>query len=214
MIRLVSDLCLILDPSLVPGHDPIPSAEAVFEAGVRFVQYRDKRGSRRNAHRIALSLVELARRYKAVLTINDDVDLAMAVNADGVHLGQEDLPVSAARSLLGPGRIIGASAHTLEQAKAAEREGADYLGVGPIFPSSTKQARPSLGCEILAAMKRTVQIPVFAIGGISLENVVRVLESGADGVACVSAVLGTPEPGIAAGELLRAIHRVRPAERL
>jgi thiamine-phosphate diphosphorylase len=213
MIRLASDLCLILDPSLMPGNDPVPAAEAVLAAGVRFIQYRDKRGSRRTAYGTALALVERVRKYRAVLTINDDVDLAMAVDADGVHLGQEDLPVSAARSLLGPGRIIGASAHTPDQARIAEEDGADYIGVGPIFSSPSKQARPPLGCEMLRSFKKAVQIPVFAIGGISEKNVAQVFETGADGVACISAVFGSPEPGKAAEALLRAIRRVRPAER-
>jgi len=212
MIRFSTDFCLILDPSVMPDKDPLKAAEAVLKAGVRFIQYRDKGGSRRSAFRTARGLVEAARRNKAVLTINDDVDLALAVDAHGVHLGLEDLPVSAARSLLGPGRIIGASVHTLEQARVAESEGADYLGVGPIFSSPTKQARPPLGCGILGDFRKAAHIPVIAIGGISAGNVLEVLKGGADGVACISAVLCAPDIGKAAGELLRTIRLVRPLE--
>ena len=155
----------------------------------------------------------MTRRYGALLIINDDVDLVLAVNADGVHLGLEDLPLSAARTLLGPGRIIGASVHTVEQARFAEQEGADYLGVGPIFPSPTKQARPPLGCKILREIKNETHIPLIAIGGITVDNVWQALDGGADGAACISAVLSAPDIRKAAEGLLRTIRgKSRPDE--
>jgi len=133
--------------------------------------------------------------------INDEVDLAMAVEADGVHLGQEDLPLSAARALLGPQRVIGISAHTLDQAREAEAGGADYLGIGPVFSSTTKQARPPLGCESLKEFRRQVRIPIIAIGGISALNVRQVMAAKVDGVAVVSAVLSQPDVTAATAEL-------------
>jgi thiamine-phosphate pyrophosphorylase len=136
------------------------------------------------------------------LIINDRVDLAMAVEADGVHLGQEDLPLSVARALLGPQRVIGISAHTLDQAREAEAGGADYLGIGPVFSSTTKQARPALGCESLIQFRRQVRIPIIAIGGISALNVRQVMAAKVDGVAVVSAVLSQPDVTAATAELV------------
>jgi thiamine-phosphate pyrophosphorylase len=151
-------------------------------------------------------LKALAHRSGVTLIINDGVDLTMAVEADGVHLGQEDLPLSTARALLGPHRIIGISVHTLEQAREAEAGGADYLGIGPIFSSTTKQARPPLGCELLKQFRREVRIPIIAIGGISASNVRQVMAAKVDGVAIVSAVLSQPDVAAATAELMAILH--------
>jgi thiamine-phosphate pyrophosphorylase len=200
--RPFSGLHLILDQDALPTASPAEAAAAAIAGGVKFIQYRAKNLSKREAYSHSLRLRELAHQNGVTLLINDWADLALAVQADGVHLGQDDLPPSAARAVLGPERIIGVSAHTLEQAKAAESEGADYLGVGPIFPSRTKQARPPLGCAFLRRIRAEIRIPIVAIGGITARNLRQVTATGVDGVAVVSAVLGRPDIARAAAELI------------
>lgn len=181
------------------------ASEAV-AGGVKFIQYRAKGLDRRKAYHHARELRVLAHRFGVVLLINDEVDLAMAIEADGVHLGQEDFPLSAARALLGPKRIIGISAHTQSQAREAEAGGADYLGVGPIFSSTTKQERPPLGCDALKQIRNQIHIPVIAIGGISTLNVRQVMETGVDGVAVVSAILSRSDVKRATMELMTLLR--------
>lgn len=158
-------------------------------AGIRWVQYREKSKSRLELYREATKLRQLTREFSATLIINDYADIAAAVGADGVHLGQDDLPVKHARKLLGEGRIIGVSTHSLDEAIRAEAEGADYIGFGPIFKTTTKEAGPPKGVELLGRVKASVRIPVVAIGGITLGNLDLVLESGADAVAVATAIL-------------------------
>jgi thiamine-phosphate pyrophosphorylase len=181
-------------------------AAQAMAGGVKFLQYRAKNLSKREGYFNVLQLRELSRQNGVTFLINDWVDLALAVEADGVHLGQEDLPLSAARSLLGPDRIIGISAHTLEQATEAEAGGADYLGIGPIFPSTTKQDRPPLGCEALRQFRRQVRIPIVAIGGISPQNVRQVMTTRVDGVAVVSAILSQPDVTRATADLVAILR--------
>lgn len=195
-------LYLILDHDLLAGRPLLDIAAAAISGGAKHIQYRAKNLSNREAYFNAVQLKALAHRNGVTLVINDRVDLAMAVEADGVHLGQEDLPLSVARTLLGPQRIIGISAHTLEQAREAEAGGADYLGIGPVFSSTTKQARPPLGCELLKQFRREVRIPIIAIGGISAANVRQVMAAKVDGIAVVSAVLSRPDVAAATAELL------------
>ena len=206
MSRIPTDLYLILDAAVIPHRDLLEAAQAAIAGGVRMIQYREKEGEKNKAYRTACGLHDLARKENVVFIINDDVDLTLASEADGVHLGQEDLPIAKTRSLLGPDRIIGGSAHTLGQALAAQEAGADYLGIGPIFPSPTKQARPPLGCGILSKLRHKILIPLFAIGGISEQNIPEVLSAGADGVACVSAVLSQPNIRETTQRLLQIIR--------
>ncbi|HEY5594382.1 MAG TPA: thiamine phosphate synthase [Nitrospiria bacterium] len=196
-----SGLYLILDHDRLAGRSLLDVAAAAIAGGVRHIQYRAKDLSKRDAYFNSVQLKALAHRSGVTFMINDEVDLAMAVEADGVHLGQEDLPLSAARALLGPQRVIGISAHTLDQAREAEAGGADYLGIGPVFSSTTKQARPPLGCESLKEFRRQVRIPIIAIGGISALNVRQVMAAKVDGVAVVSAVLSQPDVTAATAEL-------------
>lgn len=208
-----SGLCLILDQDFSLGSRPDRSLEGIAEAamagGVKFIQYRAKNLSKRDAYRHSLALRSLTRRSGATLLINDFVDLALAVEADGVHLGRGDLPLSVARGILGPSRIIGISAHTLEQAREAERDGADYLGVGPIFTSTTKQVRSPLGCERLRQIRREVRIPVIAIGGITESNAARVMRNGVAGVAVVAAILSKADVTQATAVMMAAIESGR-----
>jgi thiamine-phosphate pyrophosphorylase len=199
-------LYLILDHELLMGRALMDIAAAAITGGVKHIQYRAKGLSKRDAYFNAVQLKALAHRSGVTLIINDGVDLTMAVEADGVHLGQEDLPLSTARALLGPHRIIGISVHTLDQAREAEAGGADYLGIGPVFSSTTKQARTPLGCDALNQFRRQVRIPIIAIGGISASNVRQVMAAKVDGVAVVSAVLSQPDVATATAELMAILH--------
>jgi thiamine-phosphate pyrophosphorylase len=161
-------------------------------AGVKIVQYRDKREDSRGFFQEALRLRKLCRGI--TFLVNDRVDIALAVGADGVHLGQQDLPYAAARRLLGRKRIIGLSVNGLQQAKEAERLGADYLGVGPIFSTRTKEdAGLPTGVGLIRQIKKNVALPLAAIGGINLENAPEVIASGADCICAVSAVVAAAD---------------------
>jgi thiamine-phosphate pyrophosphorylase len=159
------------------------------QAGVRWVQYRDKDRTRRAIYEESIRLTGIAQKFNATLIVNDHPDIALAADAAGVHLGQDDLPVKEARKIMGKRKIIGASTHTVEQARNAAHDGADYIGFGPVFRTTTKDAGGPKGIEMLREVKRQVRIPVVAIGGITAENIGPVLETGADAVAVSSAIL-------------------------
>jgi len=162
-------------------------ARRVLDLGVRIIQFREKKMKDREKLRIARNLRELTDSYDALLIINDRVDIAIAADADGVHLGQEDLPVGVVRDLFDG--IVGVSVHSVEEAKKAII--ADYLGIGPVFKTTTKEdARDPIGVSGLRKIIREVEIPSFAIGGINADNVLEVLRCGVSGVAVVSALVG------------------------
>ncbi len=157
-------------------------------AKVCIVQYRNKQGTSRELYEEAFELRQICR--DSLFVVNDRVDIALAVKADGVHLGQEDLPFSDARRLLGPEKIIGLTVHSLEEALEAARLGADYLGVSPIYSTSTKpDAGPPSGLKLLREIKKHVDLPLVAIGGINLSNASEVIEAGADALCAISAVI-------------------------
>lgn len=161
----------------------------VLSAGVRCIQYREKDKARRDIYREALILRKLTNEFGAAFIVNDYTDIALAVDADGVHLGQEDLPLKEARRILGKRKIIGVSTHSTEEAIAAEAGGADYMGFGPIFHTKTKDAGKPKGVTALKEIKKLIKIPVVAIGGIKAENLESVIDSGADAVAVSSGIL-------------------------
>ncbi len=179
-------ICFITDRkySDLPLYDMI---NIVLRAGVKCIQYREKDLSRRQIYVNAASLRELTRSFDATLIINDHADIALAVDADGVHLGQDDLPLKEARKIMG-GRIVGISTHDLDQAKEAELGGADYIGFGPVFYTTTKDAGAPKGIDAIRTIKENVSIPLVAIGGISLDNVASVIGAGADAVALATAI--------------------------
>jgi len=179
-------ICFITDRkySDLPLYDMI---NVVLRAGVKCIQYREKYLSRREIYANAVTLRELTRLFDATLIINDHADIALAVEADGVHLGQDDLPLKEARKIMGS-RIIGISTHNLDQAKEAELGGADYIGFGPVFHTTTKDAGTPKGIDIIKLVKEHVSIPVVAIGGISLDNVSSVIDAGADAIALATAI--------------------------
>ena len=185
--HIPAGLCLITDRNL-SGLSTPEMVTAALKAGVAWIQYREKEKSRREMYHEALKLRGLTRDSGATFVVNDHADIALAVDADGLHLGQDDLPLKEAREIMGR-RIIGISAHSLSEALEAAEGGADYIGFGPVFHTSTKDAGEPKGLEMLREIKRHVKAPVVAIGGITLENLARVLEAGADGVAVASAIL-------------------------
>ena len=157
-------------------------------AKVCIVQYRNKQGTSRELYEEAFELRQICR--DSLFVVNDRVDIALAVKADGVHLGQEDIPFSAARKLLGTEKMIGLTVHSLEEALEAARLGADYLGVSPIYSTSTKpDAGPPSGLELLREIKKQVDLPLVAIGGINLSNAPEVIKAGANGLCAISAVI-------------------------
>ncbi len=182
--------------------------QQALDAGVKFFQYRNKNGARKGIYETALMLARIARNAQARFIVNDHADIAAAVDADGVHLGQDDLPIEFARKLLGKDKLIGISTHSLEQAGAAEAAGADYIGFGPIFPTATKDAGQTQGILNLSIIRQTVTLPVIAIGGIKHSNVQSVISSGADGVAVISAILSAGNITTAAENMLRSISDV------
>ncbi|HZN04397.1 MAG TPA: thiamine phosphate synthase [Candidatus Polarisedimenticolia bacterium] len=192
-------LYVLTDVTLVPGRTHTDIVRAALAGGADAVQIRDKATTAQNLGRAVAECQPLARKFGAALLVNDRVDVALLAGADGAHVGPEDLPARAARRLLKRPALLGVSAGTLEEAKKAVRDGADYLGVGPIFGSRTKpDAGPPLGLEPLEAIVRAVQVPVVAIGGIDHENVAAVAATGCAGAAVIAAVVTAPDMAAAA----------------
>jgi thiamine-phosphate pyrophosphorylase len=189
-----------------------PDVAAAVAAGVWVVQYRRKQGRDRDLAGEARRLREICRR--TLFLVNDRVDLALAIGADGVHLGQEDLPYRQARELLGPEKIIGVTVHDVAEALAAQALGADYLGVSPIFSTITKaDAGAPTGVALLAEIRRRVAIPLVAIGGITLANAPEVISAGADAVCAISAVV-TKNDVAAEIEKFQGLFRPRRQDKL
>jgi len=193
------DLYVLTDVTLVPGRAHADIVRAALAGGADAVQIRDKATTAQNLSRVVAECQPLARKFGAALFVNDRVDVALVTGADGAHVGPEDLPARAARKLLKAPALLGVSVGTLEEAKKAARDGADYIGVGPIFGSRTKtDAGPALGIEPLLAIVRAVSIPVVAIGGIGHENVAAVAGTGAAGAAVIAAVVTASDMAAAA----------------
>lgn len=211
MEKQKADYCLYLctDRHTNGKLDFLQTIEQALQGGCSVVQLREKECATRELYQQAADVKALTDQYNIPLIINDRIDVCMAVNADGVHLGQEDMPVKEARKILGDEKIIGVSAHNLEEALQAWKEGADYLGVGAIFGTKTKKNTVDTSVEILREICLQVPIPVVAIGGISIENVVQLKHTGIDGVAVVSAIMAAAEPKRAAAELLIKVREVR-----
>lgn len=180
-------LCVITDRS-ASGKSPAEAAEEALRAGASWIQYRDKERSRRELHTEALRLREITYGYGALLIVNDHADIALAADADGVHLGQDDLPLAEARRIMGR-RIIGISTHSVEEAVEAAAGGADYIGFGPVFGTGTKDAGAPRGVGMLSEVRRHVAVPVVAIGGVTPETLPAVLGGGADAAAVASAIM-------------------------
>jgi len=184
--------------------------EAV-EGGVSLIQLRAKKLRTREFLEMTLKASEILKGKNIPFIINDRVDIALSCEADGVHLGQQDLSLFYARKILGENRLIGVSVNTVNEAKEAEHGGADYLGAGPIYFTQTKKdIRPPIGIDGLREIRKSINIPILAIGGISAENARETIDAGADGVAVVSAILASENIIEAARELAIAVGRIRP----
>jgi thiamine-phosphate pyrophosphorylase len=184
-------LCLVADTEAAGKRNIVAIIREAADAGATLIQLRSKNCETREFLDLALQASGILKPKGIPLIINDRADVALACGADGLHLGQQDLPLAYAREILDKDRLIGISVNSLEQAKKAEEEGADYLGVGPVYFTSSKDILPPiLGLKGLRTIREKVKIPILAIGGITAENVEEVISTGADGIAVISAIMG------------------------
>lgn len=204
-MRLPSPLYAILDRSVARGRDLPGLLDAVLAGGCRLVQLREKTMPLGDLLPLARSLARRCREVGALLIVNDRADLALAAGADGLHVGQDDLPARQARGLLPSGMILGVSTHDPEQARRAVADGADYVAVGSIFPTTTKAGFQLVGPELIRRVRPEVPVPLVGIGGITVENAPSVLGAGADAVAVISALCAAPDPEAATRALLARI---------
>ena len=201
-------LYAILDTALQSDLSPAALAGALLRAGVRVIQYRHKASFRRANFDECCALAELVHKAGGVFIVNDRADVAALCHADGVHLGQEDLPPEKAQRFLGQGRIIGYSTHNRAQAELAARLPVDYIAIGPVFPTKTKKdPDPVVGLAIISEVRRITEKPLVAIGGITLDNAPSVLQAGADAVAVASDLLRDSNIERRVGEFLSSLHR-------
>jgi thiamine-phosphate pyrophosphorylase len=197
----VAGLYVIIDSQTLVGRDEIEITRQVIQGGASVVQLRDKHRDKRDLIAVADELKKICAGAGVPFLINDHVDVAVAIDADGVHVGQNDLPVSLAREMLALDKIIGCSARTVDLALRAEQDGADYIGVGAMYFSSTKTDAEVVGPGGLSEIKNAVSVPIVAIGGISEENISQVIEAGADSVAVIGAVLNS-------GDIMEATNKM------
>ncbi|MCT4564335.1 MAG: thiamine phosphate synthase [Maledivibacter sp.] len=185
---------LITDDSNFDFSTLYRKVEQSIQGGASIIQLREKQSSSLEFYNHALKLKELCNKHQALLIINDRLDIAQAVDADGVHLGQRDLPLVVARKILGNKKIIGISAKTTETALKAQEEGADYLGVGAVFPTSTKKDAEYISKEEFLDVRKMISIPIYAIGGINTRNAVELVNYKVDGIAVSSSILNAADP--------------------
>jgi thiamine-phosphate pyrophosphorylase len=187
-------LYLVTDRSILKGEDIFLAVEKALKGGVTLVQLREKEISSLDFYNLALKMKKLVNSYNVPLIINDRLDIALAVDADGLHIGQEDLPLKVVRRLLGPSKILGYSVSNMEEAIFGEENDADYLGAGPVYPTGSKaDAGNPIGIEELKKIKEKVSIPVVGIGGIGISNIDEVKKTGIDGISLISAILGSAD---------------------
>jgi thiamine-phosphate pyrophosphorylase len=199
-------LYAIIDPAQAAGRNSFEIAEILLAAGVMLIQLRDKCAASGDLYVIAQRMAERMRAAGGTFILNDRADIARAVEADGVHVGQDDLPPDAARAVIGAGKLIGFSTHVLEQVEEADRSQADYIAFGPIFLTASKVNPDAVvGLAGLRSARKATRKPLVAIGGITLENAEAVLEAGADSVAVIRALVGAPDIDERAREFLEKV---------
>lgn len=186
-------LYAVTDRHWLNGETLYSQVEKVLKGGATFIQLREKNQDEEHFMEEAKEIQELCRKYHVPFIINDNVELTAAIDADGVHVGQRDMEAGDVRAKLGPDKIIGVSAQTVQQAVEAEKRGADYLGVGAVFPTGTKEDAVEVGKEVLKEICEAVSIPVVAIGGVGAHNVEELAESGISGIAVISALFAQPD---------------------
>ena len=194
-------LYAVTDRSWLRGETLYSQVEKALKGGATFMQLREKDLDEKTFLEEAVEIQKLCRKYKVPFVVNDNVEIALQMDADGVHVGQEDMEAGAVRAKLGPGKIIGVSAQTVEQAIQAEKNGADYLGVGAVFATGTKLDATDVSYDTLKAICSAVSIPVVAIGGITKDNLMELKGSGIDGIAVVSAIFAADDIEDAARQL-------------
>jgi thiamine-phosphate pyrophosphorylase len=205
-MKLLSGLYVVVDGQWLQGRSHLEIVRQVIRGGVRTIQLREKTMKKNDLIPLACQIREICSENDVLFIVNDHLDIALASDADGLHIGQNDLPVATARRLLRRGQLLGCSAATVEEARTAQAEGADYLGVGAIFPTSSKSDIDVVGINRLREIKSAVNIPLVAIGGITVENVVEIMAAGAAAAAVISAVAAVASPEKAARELVKRIE--------
>ena len=180
--------------------------EEAIKGGVTVVQIREKTAETLDFYNLALKVKEITTKYNVPLIINDRVDVALAIDAEGVHVGQSDMPCDVTRKLIGEDKILGVSAATIDEAKKAEKDGADYIGTGAVFPTATKDDAPSITKQDLKDVVDSINIPVVAIGGITLENASQLKDTGIAGLSVVSAIMSAENPKKASQDLLKIFN--------
>ena len=208
-VTLPTPLYVVLDRGPAGGRDLGQLLDAVLAGGCRVVQLREKTMPLSDLYPVARALQRRCREAGCLFIVNDRVDLALAVDADGVHVGQEDLPALEARRLLRPGMILGVSTHDEDQARRARDDGADYVAVGSMYPTGSKPGFRLVGPELLSRVRPEIPVPLVAIGGITVDNVAEVIRAGADAVAVISAVCAAADPAAATRRFLEAIRGAR-----
>lgn len=203
-MNLDTTLYFITDSSTVPAEKFLPSVEAACKGGATIIQLREKNKSTREYMELAAAVHEITSRYNVPLIIDDRVDVALAIGAEGVHVGQTDMPVAVARKLMGPDKIVGATTKTVPQALEAYEQGADYCGVGAIYPTTTKVVTILTSVDTLKEIVKAVPIPVNAIGGLNKDNIHVLAGSGIKGICAVSAIQKSADPEAATRELKAA----------
>ena len=200
-------LYVVSDTALAGSYGVVRTAEDALAGGAGVIQLRDKEASTRELLRMALELRRVTREAGALFIVNDRLDVALASEADGVHVGQDDMPAELTRKLVGPKMIVGVSCKNVAEALDALAAGADYLGVGAIYPTPTKpDVGDAIGLAPIGEIRRATGLPIVAIGGVNATNAAEVIAAGADGIAVVSAVYGQPDPRRASERLLAIVR--------
>jgi thiamine-phosphate pyrophosphorylase len=184
----------------------LKTIEEAIKCGVSVVQIREKTADTLDFYNLALKVKEITEKHNVPLIINDRVDVALAVDAEGVHVGQSDMPCDVTRALVGPDKIVGVSAATIEEARKAESDGADYIGAGAVFPTATKDDAPKITKKDLKEIVESISIPVVAIGGITLNNAHELIDTGIAGLSVVSAIMSSENPKKSSEELLKIFN--------
>ena len=205
-VKRLPGLYVIIDIQALKGRNPIEAASQAIHGGAKTIQLRDKLGKKKELLPIAQQLKSLCAEHHVIFIVNDYLDLALATDADGLHLGQNDLPIPVARKLLPIDKILGCSTTSVEQAITAQSEGADYIAVGSIYPTPSKETAKVIGVERLRQIRQAVSLPLVAIGGITKDNATEVMAAGADSVAVISAILQAEDIEKATREIVATLQ--------
>lgn len=202
-MKLDLSIYLVTDKRNKTDDEFLEIIEEAIKGGTTVVQIREKEGETLDFYNLALKVKEITSKYNVPLIVNDRIDVALAIKSEGVHIGQTDMPADVARSLIGDEMILGVSASTVEEARKAEKDGADYIGTGAVFPTATKNDAPSITKDDLKEVTGSINIPTVAIGGITLENANELAGTGIAGISVVSAIMNSKDPKIASENLLK-----------